>query len=92
MEETELLNYVLEEILFQESDSQIIHFVNGCQIKSIDQLIGIANKCNDYKNIYFLHGEQLQPMFPQFIGCLMQFKHYKLYLNSQVTSGKFQDW
>ena len=91
-EETELLNYVIEEILFQESDSQIVHFVEGRKIRSVDQLVGIANKCNNYEHIYFLDGEQLTPMFPQFVGCLMQFKHYKHYLDSQEKQGKFQDW
>ena len=55
-EEMELLNYVIEEILFQESDLQIVHFVEGRKIRSIDQLVGIANKCNNYAHIYFLNG------------------------------------
>ena len=88
----ELLYYIIEEILFQESDLQIVHFVKGRKIRSIDQLVGIANKCNNYEHIYFLDGEQLTPMFPQFVGCLTQFKHYKTYLDSQEKCGKFKDW
>ena len=33
--ETELLNYIIEEILFQETNSQIIYFLEGQQIRSI---------------------------------------------------------